>query len=82
VGAGGVGLGHWSIVGVGLVQGPVYLDPVDVDGFRDSDLQRSLLSSSSGRSAIGRGWYLRDRVGLGRKAELIGAGDQVPRFGV
>ena len=47
----------------------VWPGPVGVDGFRDPDLLVWFGSASSGRFAIGRGWYRRDRARLGRKAQ-------------
>jgi hypothetical protein len=67
----------------GLEQGAVvWPGPVGVDGFRNPDLLVWFGSTSSGRFAIGRGWCLRDRAGLGRKAQLLDGVAQGLFFGV
>jgi hypothetical protein len=61
---------------------PYCLDTEDVNEFRDADFQRLLESSSSGRLGAGLGCYRWDRGGLGRKAERIDLGEQLPAPGV
>jgi len=61
---------------------PYCLNDEDVNEFRDADFQRLLESSSSGRLGAGLGCYRWDRGGLGRKAERIDLGEQLPAPGV
>jgi len=43
---------------------------------------QALANSCRGRSAVGLGWARKGGVAIGRKAELIDAGEQALRFGV
>ena len=59
-----------------------WLGPVGSDRFRDPDLLVWFGLSNSGSFAIGRGWCLKGRAGLGRKAQPPDGVAQGSFFGV